>query len=367
MSSNTFGKAFCVTTWGESHGAAIGCVIDGCPAGLELTEKSVQRDLDRRKPGQSSVTTSRGEEDKVRILSGVFEGKTIGTPISMIVMNEDADSSKYKDFINMPRPGHADLTWQEKFGIRDWRGGGRASARETVGRVATGSVAKGLLSSVLGLRVVAYSKEIGGVKAKDVEIRDACKAKDTIYSNSVRALDEAAAGKMENAILKAKNNSDSVGGIVECVALNVPAGLGEPVFDKLTADLAKAVMSIPAAKGVEIGVGFKAAGMKGSEMNDEIIVKKGKIETKTNNSGGMNGGISNGMPIVLRVAFKPTASIGRRQETVDLRTREKAEIKIEGRHDPCVVPRAVPVVEAMVALVLADHGLRSGLIQRKLK
>ena len=357
MSSNSFGKDFVVTTWGESHGTAIGCVVDGCPSGLEITEKGIQKDLDRRKPGQSDIATSRGEKDKVQLLSGVFEGKTIGTPISMIVNNEDVDSSKYRDFITKPRPSHADFTWQEKFGIRDWRGGGRASARETVGRVAAGSIAKSLLFSVLGLRVIAYTKEIGGVVAKDMKITDACKCKDIIYSNPIRALDIERAKEMEEEIRFVKKEGDSVGGIIECIALNVPVGLGEPVFDKLTADLAKAVCSIPAVKGVEFGIGFEAARMKGSEVNDEFTVKKGRIVTETNRAGGISGGISNGMPIVLRVAIKPTASIGKEQNTVDLKTKKAAKIKIEGRHDPCIVPRAVPVVEAMVSLVLADHAL----------
>lgn len=368
MSSNTFGKEFSVTTWGESHGHAVGCVIDGCPAGLGITEADIQKDLDRRKPGQSDVMTSRGEKDRVQVMSGVFDGKTLGTPISMLVLNEDTDSSKYKELINKPRPGHADFTWQEKFGIRDWRGGGRASARETVGRVAAGSVAKKLLFESLGVRVIAYTKEIGGIAAKEMKIDNStvCKCKDIIYSNPIRALDSERAKEMEEEIRFAKSKGDSVGGIVECVMLNAPAGLGEPVFDKLNADLAKAMVSIPAAKGVEFGLGFEMARMKGSEANDEFEMKKGKVVTKTNKAGGINGGISNGMPIVLRVAFKPTASIGKEQKTVDVKSKKDVKITIEGRHDPCVVPRAVPIVEAMAALVLADHGLMSGLIGRKL-
>jgi chorismate synthase len=366
MSSNTFGKEFCVTTWGESHGAAVGCVVDGCPAGLKIGPEDVQRDLDRRRPGQSDVTTQRGEKDRVEIVSGVFDGRTLGTPISMIVKNEDADSSKYRDFITKPRPGHADFTWQEKFGIRDWRGGGRASARETVGRVAAGAVAKRLLAETLGVRVVAYTKEIGGVEAQDMPLTDACKCKDIIYSNPVRALDLDRAEEMEEEIRSARDKGDSVGGIIECAVLNVPAGLGEPVFDKLSADLAKAICSIPAVKGVEFGAGFAAARMKGSEMNDQFDFVPCRVMTRTNKAGGLNGGISNGMPIVLRVAIKPTASISREQETVDLKTKKKSKIKIEGRHDPCIVPRAVPIVEAMVALVLADHGLRGGMIKRTL-
>jgi len=366
MSSNTFGKEFCVTTWGESHGPAVGCVVDGCPAGLGISEAEIQGDLDRRKPGQSDITTSRGEKDKVRILSGILDGKTLGTPISMIVMNEDANPAAYKGFITKPRPSHADFTWQEKFGIRDWRGGGRASARETVGRVAAGAVAKRLLFVTNKIRIVAYAKEIGGIVAKDMEITDANKCKDIIYSNPIRALDLGRAKQMEEEIRLAKRSGDSVGGVIECVVLNVPVGLGEPVFDKLNADLAKAICSIPAVKGVEFGLGFEAAGLKGSEMNDEFVIKRGKVLTKTNRSGGINGGISNGMPIVLSIAVKPTASISLEQETVDLKTKKAAKIKIEGRHDPCIVPRAVPVVESMISLVLADHGIRSGLIPRSL-
>ena len=366
MVSNSLGKEFTVTTWGESHGPAVGCVLDGCPAGLKIDSEDIQLELDRRKPGQSEVTTSRGEADKVEMLSGVFEGKSIGTPISMIVWNKDTDSSKYEDFKDKPRPSHADFTWQEKFHIRDWRGGGRASARETVGRVAAGAIAKSLLSTVLGTEIIAYTKEIGGIEAKDMQITDSCKCKEIIYSNPIRALDLERAREMEDKIKEVKTKGDSLGGIIECTVLNAPAGLGEPVFDKLTADLAKAVCSIPAVKGVEFGIGFESARMLGSEMNDEFSMKGGKVVTKTNRAGGVSGGISNGMPIVLRVAIKPTASIGKEQESVDLKKKKKAKIKIEGRHDPCIVPRAVPVVEAMVALVLADHGIKSGLIPRTL-
>lgn len=368
MSSNTFGKEFCLTTWGESHGAALGCVLDGCPAGLEITDKEIQDELDKRMPGQSDVMTSRGEKDRVEVLSGVFGGKTLGTPVSMLIRNTDVDSSPYKPFKDKPRPSHADFTWQEKFGLRDWRGGGRASARETVGRVAGGAIAKKLLKRALGLEVFAHAQEIAGVVAKDMEIEDldACHCREVVYSNPLRALDLERAKEMEEEIRTAKENGDSVGGVIECVALKVPVGLGEPVFDKLSADLAKAVCSIPAVKGVEFGLGFELARMKGGEANDEFILKRGKVRTRTNRAGGISGGISSGMPLVLRVAIKPTASIGKEQETVDLKTKKKAKIRITGRHDPCIVPRAVPIVEAMVALVLADHGLRSGLVPRSL-
>ena len=368
MSSNTFGKEFCLTTWGESHGAAVGCVVDGCPSGLALTREGIQEELNWRRPGQSDISTSRGEKDTVELLSGVFEGTTIGTPISMIVQNEDKDSSAYAPFKDKPRPGHADLTWREKFGIVDWRGGGRASARETVGRVAGGAVAKKLLEKVLGVEVFAYTKEIAGIVAKDMKIEtlDKCKCREITKKNPIRALDLERAKLMEEEILAAKAKNDSVGGVVEAVALNVPPGLGEPVFDKLNAELAKAVMSLPGVKGVEFGLGFELARMKGSEANDEIILEKGKIKTKTNKAGGMLGGISDGMPIILRVAIRPPSSIAKEQNTVDLKKKKSAKIKVEGRHDPCIVPRAVPIVEAMVALVLADHGLRSGLIPRRL-
>jgi chorismate synthase len=368
MSSNTFGKEFCVTTYGESHGAAVGCILDGCPAGLKIDEKLIQKELDKRRPGQSDVTTQRGEDDKVEILSGVFEGTTIGTPISMLVRNKDANPDAYKAFKDKPRPSHADFTWQEKFGIRDWRGGGRSSARETVGRVAAGAIAKELILKTLGTELVTYTKAIGGIEATPMKIEAGKfkKYEDIIYSNPIRALDIERAKEMEEEIRFVQKEGDSVGGIVECVVLNVPAGLGEPVFDKINADLAKAVCSIPAVKGVEFGLGFEMANMKGSETNDAFIINNGSVQTKTNKAGGVVGGITNGMPLVLRVVLKPTASISKEQETVDLKTKKAAKIKIEGRHDPCIVPRAVPIVESMVALVLADHGLRSGLIPRSL-
>ncbi|MBN2518443.1 MAG: chorismate synthase [Candidatus Altiarchaeota archaeon] len=368
MSSNTFGKEFCLTTWGESHGAAVGCVVDGCPSGLKISQEYVQEELNWRRPGQSDISTSRGEKDKVELLSGVFDGKTVGAPISMLVWNEDKDSSAYKPFKDKPRPGHADLTWREKFGFVDWRGGGRSSARETVGRVAGGAVAKKLLEDTLSIEVFAYTKEIAGVVARDMKIEnlDKCKCREITKLNPIRALDLERAKLMEQEILNARADKDSVGGVVEVVALNVPSGFGEPVFDKLNADLAKAVMSIPAAKGVEFGLGFQFARMKGSESNDDFVLEKGKVRTKTNKAGGILGGISNGMPMVLRVAFRAPSSIAKEQQTVDLKKKKAAKITVEGRHDPCIVPRAVPIVEAMVALVLADHGLRSGLVPRKL-
>ncbi len=366
MKKNSFGEALTLSTWGESHGTSVGCVLDGVPSGLELNEKEIQRDLDRRRPGQSDITTSRNEEDKIEILSGVFEGITMGTPIGMLVRNKDADSSKYKAIIDTPRPGHADLAWQVKFGVRDWRGGGRSSARETIGRVAGGAVAKKILSEVLNCHVLTYTKSIGNIEAKSLDVSDVVKAKKAVYGNSVRCLDRKAAGLMEKEILLAKEELDSLGGIVELVILGCPAGLGEPVFGKMNSELAGALMSIPGVKGVEIGAGFSSTVMRGSEFNDEIDLVDDAIVTKTNNAGGITGGITNGMPIVARVAFRPTASISKEQKTVDLGKMKEAKIKIEGRHDPCIVPRAVPVVEAMAALTVADLGLRAGEIPRTL-
>lgn len=359
---NTFGTLFRATTWGESHGSAVGCVVDGCPSNLRLGVKDIQVELDRRRPGQSKVTTPRGEEDKVEVLSGIFEGKTLGTPISMLVLNKDVDSSKYISLKEVVRPGQGDLTWRLKFGHFDWRGGGRSSARETVGRVAAGAVAKKLLAE-FSIKTVAFAREIAGIRA--VGSLDVRKVKD-IESNSVRTIDQKKAGLMEKAILDAKKNGDSVGGIVESVSFGVPPGLGEPVFNKLSSDLSAALMSIPGAKGVEIGAGFQLARMRGSQSNDEFVLEKGRVLTNTNNCGGILGGISNGMPILASVAFKPTSSISRRQNTVNLKTKKPAELQVGGRHDPCVVPRAVPIVEAMVNLVLSDHGLISGFIPRRL-
>ena len=377
--SNTFGKLFRVTVYGESHGASVGCVIDGCPSGLKIKKEDIQKELDRRKPGQSAVTTERKEEDKVKILSGIFEDKTLGTPISLLIWNKDADSSKYLKIIETPRPGHGDFVWRKKFGHADWRGGGRSSARETAARVAAGAVAKKLLKNS-GIEIIAYSISIGNVEVDEIDRQklmnklanininknfDMSDWKSTIESNPVRCISKRKAKLMENEILDAKNNGDSLGGVIEVVAAGIPAGLGEPIFAKLSSDIAAALMSIPAVKGIEIGAGFELAKMRGSESNDEFIIAEGIVKTKTNNCGGILGGISNGMPIIARIAVKPTASIARKQKTVNIKTMKAAEIEIEGRHDPCIVPRAVPVVEAMIAIVLADHGIISGLIRRQ--
>ena len=346
MSGNTFGNIFKISTWGESHGKTIGVVVDGCPAGLALQEKDIQKELDRRRTGQSKVTTTRKEPDQVKILSGLFQGKTTGTPIAMMVENADADSSKYEDIKHLYRPGHADFTYDQKYGFRDYRGGGRSSARETVGRVAAGAIAKKLLARHK-IKVFAYTKQIGDLVAQKFSQKE-------IENNIVRCPDKAVAKKMVDAIMKVRKEGDSLGGVIEVVAQGVPAGLGEPVFDRLDADLAKALMCLPAVKGVEVGIGFEAARLKGSECNDIFVSKGKKITTKTNNAGGVLGGISNGNDIVLRMVVKPTSSINREQDTVDQQG-NKAQIRVEGRHDPCVAPRAVPMAEAMVALVLIDH------------
>ncbi len=374
MSNNSFGKIFKVTTWGESHGEAIGVVVDGCPAGIELSEAEIQHELDRRKPGLSEITTERKEEDEVKILSGTFKGETLGTPISMLVRNKDVDSSPYEPIKNVARPGQADFSYQMKYGLRDYRGGGRASARETVARVAAGAIAKRILS-IHNIQILGHVVEVGGIRAKEVGLE---KIRENVEKNVVRCADLEAARIMEDKIKEVKAEGDSVGGIVELIALGAPAGLGEPVFDKLDAELAKALMSIGAVKGVEIGVGFKTARMKGSEMNDEFYIitaepaentevqenylsgeQEGEIRTKTNNAGGILGGISTGEPIICRIAVKPTPSISKPQRSVDMGLMQEVEIKIKGRHDPCICPRIVPVAEAMVALMLVDYLMRN--------
>ena len=350
MSGSSFGKIFKITTWGESHGDGVGVVVEGCPAGLPLKESDIQKDLDRRRTGQSKVTTTRKENDRIIIMSGVFKGKTTGTPIAMRVDNQDADSSKYELIKHLYRPGHADYTYDAKYGFRDYRGGGRSSARETVGRVAAGAIAKKLLARDK-ISVTGFTRQIGHQIAEKINFKE-------IEKNIVRCPDRKAAEKMVAAIMEARKNGDSLGGIVEVVAMGVPAGLGEPVFDRLDADLAKAVMSIPAVKGVEIGAGFQTATMTGSECNDVFVMKNKKVTTQTNNAGGILGGISNGMDVVVKLVVKPTSSINSEQETITQKGK-KAKIRVEGRHDPCVAPRAVPIAEAMVALTLIDHLMRN--------
>ncbi len=354
MSGNTFGTIFRLTTFGESHGKAIGGIIDGCPAGLEIDFDFVQKELNRRKPGQSVLTTSRTEDDKVEFLSGIFEGKAIGTPIAFIIRNKDQKPEDYDQLKDTFRPSHADFTYQEKYGIRDYRGGGRASARETAARVVAGAIAKLLLKKI-GVSITGYVSQIGSVKLeKNYQSLDF----QQVEKSRVRCPDENVSAKMIELIENVKAEGDTVGGVVKCVILGVPVGLGEPVFDKLQADLAKAMLSINAVKGFDYGSGFKAAEMNGSEHNDVFEKREGKITTKTNWSGGIQGGISNGQEIYFRVAFKPVATLMKDQETVNA-AGEKVILKGKGRHDVCVVPRAVPIVEAMAALVLADHILKS--------
>lgn len=355
---NTTGKIFAVTTFGSSHGRALGAVVDGCPAGLELSEKDIQVELDKRKPGTSQLTTSRGETDRVEILSGVFEGKTDGTPIAAVVYNKDADSSAYENLKNKPRPGHGDYCWISRYGTYDYRGGGRGSGRNTIGHVIGGAIAKKILE-IINIKIVAHVTQIGKIKANKVNIN---LIEEYSRENAVRCADKNAAARMENLILKVKKEGNSLGGVVETIVLGSPAGLGEPVFGKLDADLAQILMGIGSVKGVEIGFGFKVAEYTAKEINDEYYLDSDKIKTTTNTSGGILGGMSNGMPIIIRMAVKPTPSISTKQKTVDLDTMEDVEIEIKGRHDPCICPRVVPVAEASVAMVMVDHLIRSGFI-----
>ena len=353
--SSHFGELFRISTFGESHGGGVGVVIDGCPSRLELNEATIQRDLDRRRPGQSDLVTPRKEADRCRILSGVFGGRTLGTPIAVLVPNEDARPEAYSEMEAAFRPSHADYTYQAKYGIRNWQGGGRSSARETVGRVAAAAVAKVALATLCpGLEIVAY---VQSIHTLDAVIDPVAVTLAQVESNPVRCPDLEIAGEMATLIRAMRSRGDSVGGIIECVVRNVPPGLGEPVFDRLEADLAKAMLSLPATKGFEIGSGFAATRMTGSEHNDAFEMRDGRVRTTTNRSGGVQGGISNGENLFFRVAFKPTATIAQTQKTVTV-TGEATELAARGRHDPCVLPRAVPMVEAMAALVLVDHALR---------
>lgn len=351
---NKFGQLFNITTWGESHGDAIGVVVDGCPARLALSVEDIQIELNRRLPGQSEIVSQRKESDKVEIHSGVFQGLTLGTPILLSVWNKDARSKDYEHMRTKFRPSHADYTYQAKYGIRDWQGGGRASARETVGRVAGGAIAKKILRQTHGVDIIGYVKQVWELVA-NVDPDTVCL--DDVEANIVRCPDRDVAERMIERIKEARKDGDSLGGIVEVVARGVPVGLGEPVFDKLEADLAKAMLSLPACKGFDIGSGFSSIFMTGSEHNDPFYSDGGCIRTRGNRSGGVQGGISNGENIVVRAAFKPTSTIMKSQETVD-QDGHPAILENKGRHDPCVVPRAVPIVEAMMALVLVDHHLR---------
>ncbi|MCW4018747.1 MAG: chorismate synthase [Candidatus Bathyarchaeota archaeon] len=366
MAGNSIGKEFVITSFGESHGKQVGVVIDGCPAGLPFSEVDVQGDLDRRIPLQKpELVSGRVEKDVVKILSGVFNGFTTGAPICMTVENRETRSSDYESLRNLPRPAHSDYQATIKYrGFNDYRGGGRFSGRLTVAIIMAGALAKKLLSS-LDIAVFAYTKSIGKTRTEKQPSLD--EIKQTTYQSAVRCPDPACAQHMETAILNARKAGDSLGGVVECIALKVPVGVGAPLFDALDADLAKAVFSVPAVKGVEFGAGFSLAKMKGSEANDAFTVQSGKVVTVTNQAGGILGGISSGMPITLRVAIKPTPSIAKEQQTVDLSKMEHAKITVGGRHDPCVVPKAVPAIEAAVAITLADHLVRAGFLPKVLK
>lgn len=350
MAGNTFGHLFKLTSFGESHGEAIGGTIDGCPAGLEIDLAFIQNELDRRRPGQSSISSPRNEGDKVEFLSGIFEGKTTGTPIGFIVKNTNQKSGDYSALKNIYRPSHADFVYEKKYGLRDYRGGGRSSARETISRVVAGAIAKQFLKT-FDIQINAFVKQIGTIKLDNVY---------TAYDlnvaekNMVRCPDTKTAEAMIAYIEKLRDEGDTCGGIIQCVIENTPVGLGEPVFDKLNAELGKAMLSINAVKGFEIGSGFDSIEKKGSELNDEFFIENGIAKTTTNNSGGIQGGISNGMPIVFNIAFKPVSSIKKEQSTIN-KEGEKTTVKVEGRHDPCVVPRAVPIVESMAALVIMDY------------
>lgn len=355
MAANTFGTLFRVTTWGESHGKTVGVVIDGCPPGLEITEKIIQTELDRRKPGQSRLTSHRNEGDKVKILSGVFEGITLGTPLAMEVENQEYRPKDYEAMKDVFRPSHADMTYEAKFGRRAWPGGGRSSARETIGRVAAGAVARVWLEKKFSLEIVAWVEQVKNLIAGTTNFSTV--SRQDVYANDVRCPDPEMAEKMAELIDRTRKDCDSVGGIIKVVVRNCPAGWGEPVFDRMDAVLAHAFMSIPATKGIEIGSGFSCALMTGSEHNDPFSMENGRVITETNYSGGIQGGISNGMQVTARLAFKPTATIARPQNTVTSKG-EPFVLKAKGRHDPCVLPRAVPIVEAMAALSLADLAMQ---------
>lgn len=350
---NVFGKLFKISTWGESHGPGIGVVIDGCPPRVQIDLDEIQKELARRRPGQSRITTQRKEADDVELLSGVHEGLSTGAPIALLVRNKDARSAAYDHLKEVYRPSHADFTYQEKYGIRTWQGGGRASARETIGRVAAAAIARRILRDAHGTEILAYVKRVHDIEAT---VDCATVGLADVESNAVRCPDADAAKRMITRIEEVRKDGDSVGGVVEMVARNIPPGLGSPVFDRLEADLAKAMLSLPATKGFEIGSGFSGTFLRGSEHNDSFYLDEGRVRTRTNRSGGVQGGISNGEDIVLRVAFKPTATINKEQTTVTT-SGEEATLRAKGRHDPCVLPRAVPMVEAMGGLVLVDHWL----------
>lgn len=355
MTGNSIGKLYKITTCGESHGGAVGVIIDGCPANLEISAEEIQNELDRRKPGQSAITTPRQERDVIHILSGIFEGRTTGTPILLLAYNEDMRPEDYAILKDIYRPSHADYTYHKKYGLRDFRGSGRASARETLARVAAGAIAKKYLQQNLNIEILSYVEQVGNIHAqvdyKTVTPKD-------IEANIIRCPDHNAAKQMIKLIEEVKEEGDSIGGIIKGVIRNVPVGLGEPVFDKLSADLGKAMLSINAVKGFEIGSGFQGVSMRGSEHNDPFVMDNGEVKMKSNHAGGTLGGISTGEDIYFRVAFKPVSTISKNQQTVNV-SHESVELEATGRHDPCVLPRAVPIVDAMAALVIMDHLLRN--------
>lgn len=356
--SNSIGEKFRITSFGTSHGKAVGAIVDGCPANLELSAEDIQKELDKRKPGTSSVTTPRKEADEIQILSGIFEGKTDGTPITGVVFNKNQHSKDYSMFKNTPRPSHGDFGWMRKYGNYDYNGGGRGSGRVTIGHVIGGAIAKKLLKTQ-GIEIISHVTQIGNIKAEQQDFET---IKKNIEQNPVRCADLKAATEMEELIINYKEQGDSVGGIVETITHGIPAGLGEPVFERLDGDLARILMNIGAVKGVEIGLGFDVAKYTGSQINDEYQIEEDNITTKTNNSGGIIGGMSNGMPIISRIAIKPTPSISKCQNSINLEKRENEKIEIKGRHDPCICPRVTAVAESSTAIVLADHMIRSGFI-----
>jgi len=361
---NSLGRLFTITSFGESHGKCVGVIVDGCPAGLSLSGEDIQKEVDRRRAGDNVASTTRKEMDKVEILSGVAGGFTTGAPIGLLIMNEDIDDSDYEKIRFRLRPGHADYTAYVKYGgFNDGRGGGRFSGRITASFVMAGAIARKILE-IIGVEIIAHTVEIGGIAAKSMDYEE---IKRRALKDPLFCADKTASRKMAGLIARAKAEGDSLGGIIEGVALNMPAGLGEPVFDNLDGDLAKALLAIPAVKGVEFGAGFSAARKKGSENNDPFMIRDGRVVTATNNAGGILGGISNGMPLVVRVAVKPVSSIAIEQETVDIKKMKNVKIKVGGRHDVCVVPRAVPVVEAMMAVTLCDFAMRACLIPRVIK
>lgn len=356
MAGNSFGQLFRITTFGESHGGAVGVIVDGCPPGLEISEEYIQKELDRRKPGQSSITTPRSEQDTIHIMSGVHEGKTTGTPIMLLAYNKDVRSQDYNTLKQLYRPGHADYTYEKKYGLRDWKGSGRASARETLARVAAGAIAKKYLVEKLGIQFLSYVQQVGSLTS-EIDYRTV--TPEMIESNIVRCPDSQVAPEMIKLIETVRDDGDSIGGVIFGCVKNVPVGLGEPVFDKISADLGKGMLSINAVKGFEIGSGFAGVSMRGSQHNDEFYTnEQGQARTRTNHAGGTLGGISNGEDIYFRVAFKPVSTISKQQQTID-RNDKQTTLEASGRHDPCVLPRAVPIIDAMAALVTMDHYLRN--------